>query len=538
MKSLLFLFSLVSFFHLAAQLKLPAIFSDGMVLQQKQKNFLWGWDQPGQTITVTLTDSTLNTVADDQGSWKVQLPEKPASFTPYNIHIKGSSSREIKDVLFGEVWLCSGQSNMAMNVSATFDSELTSLLLNGHSPIKIISVPQVASQTPLNDFEGKWELAQGSSIYKFSAVGLHFGKALSDALHVPIGLINCSWGGSTCQAWMNPSWLNHDPAFAPILLKDQETDKAYDEKKAAETNKNLQAKWESQKAEAIQQKKPLPPSPKYHLSPLQTQYKTGNLYYGCLNPIISYGIRGTLWYQGEGNSSDYTTYEKLLPTLIQNWRSLWKQGDFPFYIVQLSSTLQHNAPVNFNQSIAHLNPPTDHRWAFMRDAQWKIAQKTPHTGIVCTTDLGAAKDVHPKNKRPIGERLARLALVNEYQLPLKNYRSPELDKITVKDNQIIVDFKYDTGGLISPSLSEIIGFAVAGNDQVWQWAKASLKTHQNRPQVVIEIPSGLQPPYHLRYNWSAFPSGNLCSAEGLPLMPFRTDDWLLKAEDTPAKKPH
>jgi sialate O-acetylesterase len=501
-----------------AELKLPAIIGDNMVLQQKQVNPIWGWDAPGTEVTVTFADQTKTAKADAKGKWTVKLDPVPVNAKPVTITIKGSSTRELKNVLVGEVWVCSGQSNMGFNLSSTWDADLD-IAQAKHPLIRLISVPQVGTQEIQDDFKGQWEECSPTNAGQFTAVGYHFGRVLHEMLGVPVGLIDNAWGGSACEAWVKRDVLEKDPRFASIIAKWKQTEATFTqeafEKQVADHKVKVDA-WAQARKEAIKAGKPVAGNPpRAPQNPLTGQHRPGNLYAGVLHPTIGYGIKGVVWYQGESNASRAKEYRDLFPFMIEHWRKEWQQGDFPFYWVQLADFKDYQAE------------PDDRDWAELREAQTLTMSKLPKTGQCVITDLGEANDIHPKNKRDVAERLARWALANDYGQKIV-FRSPELKDAKFEGGKALLTFDYAPTGLRTVDKDEVQGFAICGEDKKWVWAKANIIGGSKKGTNQIEVSAeGVTKPVAVRYAWADNPVCNVYSAEGLPVTPFRTDDFLM-----------
>ncbi|MBN8418062.1 MAG: sialate O-acetylesterase [Verrucomicrobia bacterium] len=499
-----------------AELKLPAIIGDNMVLQQKQANPLWGWDAPGTEVTVKFAGQTKTAKADEKGKWTVKLDAVPANAKPATITIKGSSTKELKNVLVGEVWICSGQSNMGFNLSSTWDADLD-IAQAKDAQLRLISVPQVGTQEIQDDFKGQWEECTPTAAAQFTAVGYHFGRVLREMLGVPVGLIDNAWGGSACEAWVKRDVLEKDPRFASIIARWKQTESTFTpemfEKQQAD-HKAKVASWGKARAEAIKAGKMFTvQAPRAPQNPLTGQHRPGNLYAGVLHPTIGYGIKGVIWYQGESNAGRAKEYRDLFPFMIEHWRKEWNQGDFPFYWVQLADFKPYQTE------------PVESDWAELREAQTLTMSKLPHTGQCVITDLGEANDIHPKNKRDVAERLARWALVKDYGEKLV-YRSPELKDAKFDGGKALLTFDYAPAGLRTVDTDEVKGFAICGDDKKWVWAKASIIGGPKKGTNQIEVSApGVAKPVAVRYAWADNPVCNVYSAEGLPVTPFRTDDF-------------
>lgn len=488
-----------------ADVTLSNVFTDHMVLQRNHQNPVWGWDEPGTEVTVKIAGQTKTAKADKDGRWEVKLDELEAG-GPHTLEISGTSDRKIEDVLVGEVWVCSGQSNMAWPVSSANDPELERLTAK-YPQIRLLSVPNRASQDSENNFSGAWKVCSPDTVNDFSAVGYFFGRQLHQTLDVPIGLIDNAWGGSAAEAWVNRGLLKEDGRFDELLAKWEDMEKNYDPESAKAAYEKALENWKEQVAKAREAGKPEPRRPRGPYNPLGSNHRPGNLYGGCLHPIIGYGIAGAIWYQGESNSGRAYQYRDLFPLMITNWRDEWNQGDFPFYWVSLA---------DFRREAAE---PTGSTWAELREAQTKTLS-LPNTGEAIITDLGEADDIHPRNKQDVAKRLARLALANEYGYDVVA-GSPRYKDHTVKGNKVVVTFQSVGTQLDTFDVREPIGFTIAGEDRVFVPAEARV-TGKDTVEVWSDA---VQNPVAVRYAWADNPVCNLQNTVGLPATPFRTDDW-------------
>ena len=505
--------SLLLPWSLKAELKLPAIIGDHMVLQQQLANPIWGWDSPGTEVTVQFAGQTKTGRTAADGKWMVKLDPLPVNAKPQTMSIAGSSKRELKNILVGEVWVCSGQSNMGFTVQSCWDADLEIATANFPN-IRLISVPQVGTQEIQDDFKGQWEPCSPKNVGEFTAVGFFYGRLLHQALNVPVGLIDNAWGGSACEAWIKRDVVEKDARFKETIerwrkIEAEFTQEAFDKQVAAHKEKT--AAWLAARREAIKNKQPEPPAPpRAPQNQMTGQHRPGNLYAGVLHPIIGYGIKGAIWYQGESNAGRAFEYRDLFPLMIQHWRSEWKQGDFPFYWVQLAD-FKPEQPV-----------PGDSDWAELREAQTRTMSQLKNTGQAVITDLGEANDIHPKNKRDVAERLARWALVKDYGMKLP-YRSPEFKSVELLPGKALVTVDCFGSGLRTVDVNEAKGFAVCGENKQWVWADAKLIGADKIEVSAKSVPK----PVAVRYAWSDNPVCNVFSKDGLPLTPFRTDDFPL-----------
>ncbi|MCB1210630.1 MAG: hypothetical protein KDK97_14970, partial [Verrucomicrobiales bacterium] len=318
-----------------AEIRLPAIIGDNMVLQQKQADPIWGWETPGTQLTVSFAGQTKSAKADATGKWTVKLDAMPANAKPATMTIKGTSTRELKNILVGEVWICSGQSNMQFGVNGCWDSDLEIATAN-FPQIHLITVPNFGTQEPQDDFKGAWTECSPKTVGGFSAVGYFYGRLLHKMLDVPVGLINDSWGGSACEAWVPRDVLEKDGRFKSMLDGWKQREAALNTPKAQADHEKAMADWKVKFEVAKKANQPLPRAPQGPQQLLGGNSRPGNIYNGVLRPTIGYGIKGAIWYQGESNASRAYEYGYLFPLMITQWRKEWNQGDFPFYWVQLA----------------------------------------------------------------------------------------------------------------------------------------------------------------------------------------------------------
>jgi sialate O-acetylesterase len=519
-----FVFSLLSLLGSVshAELKLPAIIGDNMVLQSNQADLIWGWDTPGTEVKVQWEKQDLSTKADANGRWEVSLHVGEASAVPSVIHIQGSSKREIKNVLVGEVWMCSGQSNMRWSLSDTHDADLE--IMTAKRPlIRLISVPNVGTQEPRKDFEGAWKECSPESAPIFSAVGYHYGRILHEALGVPVGLINNAWGGSACEAWVRRDVLENDPRFKRAVEANAKAEAANLAPAATVEHEKRLAEWRSRAAAAKKAGKPFtqkaPPSPKDWLEGKQ---RIGNIFNGVLLPTVGYGMKGVIWYQGESNTTRAHDYTMLFPRMIKLWREIWQQGEFPFYWVQL-------ADFKAEKPVANESVQSD--WAELREAQTQTMSALRFTGQAVILDLGEDKDIHPMNKRDVAERLARWALAKDYGFHKMPHRSAELKEVKFEGEKAVVTLNtFNAGPLKTFDVPEVKGFTLCGEDKVWHWATGKITTEN---QVVVTSPQ-VAKPIAVRYAWADNPKVNLYTAgQSLTVTPFRSDsfDWITKPKE-------
>ena len=492
---------------LLAELRLPAIIGDHMVLQQKQSNPIWGWDESGTEVTVNFAGQTKSATAGDDGRWVVDLDPLDANAEPAVMEIHGTSKRELLDVLVGEVWMCSGQSNMGFSVSGDWKAEIETLA-SRHPALRLISVPQVGTQELKDDFRGKWESATPQTCASFSAVGFFFGRYLHEILGVPVGLIDNAWGGSSAEAWIRRSSLENDPRFAGLIEEWKQREADLSSAAAKEKHVAVMEAWKTRAATLKAEGKPTGRAPRGPEQQLSGNRRPGNIFAGVVHPTLGYGIRGVIWYQGESNSARAWEYRDLFPFMIEQWRAEWGQGDFPFYWVQLAD-FRAESP-----------EPGDSSWAELRESQTRTL-RLPNTGEAVIVDLGEGNDIHPKNKYDVAARLVRWALARDYGFEKIEAQSPTFKGMEISGAKATLSFDHVGAGLRTVDTRDLRGFAICGEDQKWVWAEAKFL---GKDKVEVWADS-IAKPVAVRYAWADNPVCNLLSSDGLPMTPFRTDDF-------------
>lgn len=502
-----FLALLVTAVPVQAELRLPAIINDHMVLQQKQDNPIWGWDTAGTEVSVSLGDQEHKTTADADGKWKVTLSPLDACADPATMVIEGTSRREITDILVGEVWMCSGQSNMGMTVAGDWKADVEALSSN-HPNLRLITVPRVGTQELQDDFEGHWEAANSKNCRSFSAVGFFYGRYLHEILGVPVGLINNAWGGSAAEAWVRRSTLESNPTFNALTERWAKQEAQLQSPEAAAKFEEARAAWKEKVVEAKAAGKRPPRGPRSPQSILAGNQRPGNIFAGVVHPTLGYGMKGVIWYQGESNASRAWEYADLFPFLIEQWRAEWGQGEFPFYWVQLA---------DFRPEV---DEPGDSDWAELRESQTKTLS-LPNTGEAVIIDLGEANDIHPKNKYDVAARLVRWALAKDYGMSDLEPQSPTYREMEIRGNKAVLKFDHIGGGLRTVDVNDVRGFAICGEDHKWVWADATIEG----TDTVVVWNDEVAEPVAVRYAWAVNPVCNVYSKIGLPMTPFRTDDF-------------
>jgi sialate O-acetylesterase len=421
---------------------------------------------------------------------------------PFEMTVSNGNPITVKNVLIGEVWVCSGQSNMEFTVKQVKNAAEEIAEANNYPQIRQFLVGRKVVYTPMDKCIGKWVVCSSQTAGNFTAVGYFFGRELHKQLNAPVGLINSSWGGTPAESWMSREYLERDPNFKPILKKFDAT--------AADIN-NIKAKYKEamQKYNAVvpqlkAEGKTLPPRPEEPIGPGHPYSPTG-LYNGMIVPIMPYGIRGAIWYQGESNAGRAYQYRTLFPAMIKNWRDVWGQGDFAFLFVQLANFMQARPE------------PGQSEWAELREAQLMTLSK-PSTGMAVIIDIGEANDIHPKNKQDVGKRLALWALAKTYGKNMV-YSGPIYKSMKVEGNKIVLSFDNIGGGLVAKG-DTLKGFAIAGSDKKFVWADAKIEG-----DTVVVSSDNVATPAAVRYAWADNPVCSLYNKEGLPATPFRTDKW-------------
>ncbi len=490
-----------------ADVKLPAVFGDHMVLQREIPAPVWGWADAGEQVTVTFRGQTKTATAGSDGKWSVKL-DALAVGEPATLTVAGKNTVELQDVLVGEVWVCSGQSNMQWSVKAGLDPDLEAAAAN-HPGIRLFQVPMVTAREPQQDVKAAWRECTPGNIPQFTAVGYYFGRQLHEVLGVPVGLIQTAWGGTRAEAWTSAEVLAGSPMFKPILDKWALDCADYDSGRTQQKYNEALATWQKEVQAANDAGKRPPQRPQAPGDPRASQHHPSNLYNAMVAPLVPYAIRGAIWYQGESNAARAYQYRELMPALIRSWRDVWKQGDFSFYQVQLA---------NFREIKAE---PGESDWAELREAQMLACDALPKVGAACITDIGAARDIHPRDKQNVGKRLARLALVGDYGVKDIVRQGPTYRSLDLRDGKATIHFDTHGEKLISYYGEPLSGFAIAGPDKKWVWATAKIT---DKDTVELSHPD-VTDPRAVRYNWADNPQGNLYNAGYLPAYPFRTDDW-------------
>lgn len=455
-----------------AEIKLPAIVSSDMVLQRNTTVQLWGWAAAKEKISITTSwlDQSIEVVADKDGNWQIEV-KTTASKSPQTIKLKSAASTiNLDNILFGEVWLCSGQSNMEMPIKG-FSGQPTfgghGATVNGaNADLRLFTVERNGAKVPQNDLDKfkAWQQATPESVADFSAVAYFFGQQLQEILDVPVGLIHTSWGGSTVQAWMSVE------SIAPYQAVDLD-----DEDLAKRANRIPTA-----------------------------------LFNGMINPLVPFTIKGAIWYQGESNRNEPELYKKLFPAMVEDWRARWQSDVFPFYFVQIAPFAYGDKRDEF-QSVGNS--------AFIREAQLQCVELITNSGIAITMDIGDPTSIHPPKKKEVADRLLYNALNKTYGYSAVDGDAPVFESLVNQENGLVLSFGHADTGLYA--FGELTGFEIAGADKVFYPAKAEII---QRKKVLVSSDQ-VKAPVAVRYAWSNWIEATLFDTNLLPASSFRTDDW-------------
>ena len=485
-----------------AEVTLPSVIGSNMVLQRDMRCPIWGKAAPGEAVRVSIGDQVKTTVASPAGQWMVRLDRLPAG-GPHTLVVSGHNRITLHNVLVGEVWVCSGQSNMQMSVAGVRDAS-TEIANATYPDIRLVTVPCVTADKPQDDFQGSWTTCSPQTVPGFSAVGYFFGRKLHQELKVPVGLINTSWGGTPAESWTSRPSLEEHEVLTPILERWDKIVADYPAAIATYNNETIPA-WEKEAAKARAEGKEAPPKPGPPSGP-DHPWRPASLFNAMIHPLVPFGIRGAIWYQGESNADRAYQYRTLFPAMIRDWREAWGQGDFAFLFVQLA---------NFHPEKPE---PGESTWAELREAQ-TMTLKLKHTGMATIIDIGDAADIHPKNKQDVGIRLALWPLSHCFGRDIEC--SGPLYKSMHRDGDAIrIKFGHVGKGLVAKGSPDLVGFAIAGADRRFVWADAVI----DGDEVVVSS-RFIHKPVAVRYAWAENPRCNLFNLDGLPASPFRTDDW-------------
>jgi sialate O-acetylesterase len=512
-----------------------------MVLQREMPIPIWGWADPGEHVTVKFADHQANTTADDKGNWMVKLPAMKAP-GPYKMTVSASNTIVLTNILVGEVWLCAGQSNMAMQVKNMRDGQAEVAAAN-YPEIRLLDVPTTLSGWSEPDIDANWLQCTPQAIVSgrwggFSAVAYYFGRKLHRELGVPVGLINASWGGSYIEPWTPLEGFALVPEFTDIVSEIERVNIEYRQTLLKYTD-SLEA-WIKQTRKLLSEGKDVSAPAKYPYrsltitrdqrlnyrveatppeyprhpfaitDPKPYPWRPTGLYNSMIHPLIPFAIRGAIWYQGESNLADGMLYHEKMKALIGGWRKLWNQGDFPFYFVQLAPFRYENWP---SKDITPTSLPR------MWEAQ-AASLTIPNTGMAVTTDIGDLNDIHPANKQDVGKRLALWALAKTYGRTDLVYSGPLYKSMSIQRTTIRIAFDHVGSGLTSSDGKPLSWFEIAGPDRKFYKANAEISGSS-----VLVWSDKITEPVAVRFGWHQEAAPNLINKEGLPASPFRTDNW-------------
>ena len=489
-----------------ADVKLPHIFGSHMVLQRDRAVPVWGWAEAGEKVDVKLGDQpAMSATAGAQGTWRVDLPAQAAG-GPFAVTVTGKNAVTLEDVLIGEVWVCSGQSNMEFTVGGAVNAG-QEIAEADFPQIRHIKVPLVPAGFPARDFDAAWDVCTPKTVGAFTAVGYFFARHLNRELKVPVGLVNSSWGGTAIEPWTPPVGFAQVPALKGIsdrvALTDPHSD-GYKQILRDYLEKQLEP-WLAQAKDTLATEKPLDAAPPYPdaIKPLASNGLPTGLYDGMIAPLIPFAIRGALWYQGESNHGDRMLYTEKMKALIGGWRTVWKQGDFPFYYVQI-------APFGYGED------------PYVLPSFWEAqaaALSIPNTGMAVINDISDLKDIHPTNKQDVGKRLALIALANTYGRPDVVYSGPTLKSLAQEGSKLRVRFDNVGSGLVSRDGKPLTWFEIIGPDADFTQADALI----DGDSVVLSSPQ-VANPCAVRFAWNRDAEPNLSNKEGLSAGAFRAGE--------------
>jgi sialate O-acetylesterase len=506
-----------------AEIKLPNLIADNMVLQSGKAN-LWGWAAPGEAVEITASwGASASVTADDKGRWKTQIQVPAASFKSYTITFKGTNTITVKNVLAGEVWFCSGQSNMSWPLKWTKDHEEE--IKNANYPmIRLFTVPRLATGKLQENCKGTWEVCSSSTIGEFSAVGYFFAREINREMKIPVGMIHSSWGGTGIESWMDTATAVEFEHAAKAKARSDKEQANFDFEGSAAKLKELQDKdkeaafnkqYRKDYAEWKKNKKGRPPlnlfGLKYQLTPpLQRQHYVSNLYMNMIYPAQNYTIKGILWYQGESNTGSSKIYAKMLVAMISAWRKQWGQGDFPFISAQLPNYMK---AWKEDQAVG-----LDDRWPVLRQAFVDAAKMIPEAYYTVNIDIGEAKTIHPRNKQDVGKRFALMAMKNVYKRDVGAWGGPTFKSAEFEAGKAIVKFDTKGAALAVRDNATLFGFALAGDDGKYVRADARIIGDDT-----VEVSSPIvKKAFSVAYAWANNPEGaNLINKAGFPAEPLK-----------------
>jgi len=486
-----------------AEVTLPKILSDHMVLQRSRPIHLWGWADPGEQVTATLRSGKATTKADGLGHWSLYLPPEQAG-GPYQITIAGTNTIVLSDVMIGDVWFASGQSNMQLPLMGFPGS---AVVANGEEEIRnatqpelrLLHFPDKATPYPQQDQSASWTLCTPETAASFSAAAYFFGREIARREHVTVGLIDSTWGGTPASSWVSMDSIGSDASLMPVFAEWAHMSDDYVDLPRVIAQENRED------AAALAAGKPKPEHP-WH--PNLDSWDPAWLYNGMVAPAVNFPIKGVIWYQGEADTGLYRAamYQRIFPALIQDWRRQWQEGNFPFLFVQISA---------FTSS-------PDEDWAVVREAQRRTLSLA-NTAMAVTIDIGNPTNVHPADKQDVGHRLALAALALAYGDPVK-YSGPLYRQASVDGHSLQIWFDHAASGLVAKGSGPLTGFEIAGADKNFVPATARIVNQSGVDTVLVSSPRVPDPEY-VRYGWANYPTPilKLFNGAGLPASPFTTE---------------
>lgn len=487
----------------AAEVKLPHVFGDHMVLQREQPIPVWGWAAPGEKVSVRVDDAApVSATADDKGAWRVDLPAMSAG-GPHKLTVAGSNTIVFDDVLVGEVWLCSGQSNMEFTMGGSHEAK-TDIPAADFPQIRHFGVPKVTAASPQKDVNASWKVCSPATVGGFTAVGYFFAQEIHRTLNVPVGLLHSSWGGTLIEPWTTPEGFEVAPTLAAIRKR---VELASPQSEAHRTKlREVIAStegWLATARKALEEPIDLPAPPAFPAE-LATTRGAGDpcaLYNAMIHPLVPFGLRGALWYQGESNHGDGKLYTDKMRALIEGWRGVWKQGPFPFYFVQI-------APFQYGEEDPNVLPTF---W----EAQAGALAIT-NTGMAVIHDVGNIVDIHPRNKKDVGRRLAFQALAKTYGRADTVWSGPVFQSLETRGAELHVKFDHAHGGLKTRDGKAPSHFEIIGPDSDYVPADARIDG-----ATVVLTATACPQPTAVRFGWHKTAEPNLCNGANLPAVQFR-----------------
>jgi sialate O-acetylesterase len=489
-------FALLGCFNIWADVSLPALFSDHMVIQRNLPVLVWGRAMPGESVSVTLQSASASATADSIGYWSVRLPSLAAG-GPFTLTVKGANTITLNDVLVGDVWVASGQSNMELPLREAMNAA-SEIAESNYPKIRFLQVPDRTSQYPLDDIGSGtgWAVTSPETSASLSAVAYFFARDLQRQNGVPIGLLSSSWGGTPQEAWISLKTISADASLIPVFSM---WARMNEDMAAEKIRRQAQLKIWQEAVETAKAQGTTAPGRPWRANVDSGEWAPAGLYNAMIAPLTPFPIRGVIWYQGESNAdADHVTiYGRLIESMIQDWRRAWGQGDFPFLLVQLTGFKNGN------------------KWPEAREAQRK-ALSIANTGLAVTIDIGDPINIHPKNKQEVGRRLALIARAVSDGEKLE-YSGPLFRLATIESGAIRVQFDHAGSGLTARG-GDLKTFEVAGADRRFKPGEARIDG-----TTVVVSSASVPAPLYVRYAWSDYPDGNLYNSEGLPASPFQSE---------------